>query len=125
MSEDREAGGSAPDEKKEGGGPVPVRDLMKQMVSQPDAEGEPRWEGTEHAFDLDDEEWLARTAGAGAYGTGARGQARLVAVHFYRDDDPDTPLREALVPAARFPHLRPEELRDLCRRATPIDLDRD
>lgn len=108
-----------------GSGPVPVRDLMKQMTYQPAAEGEPRWEGTEHAFELEDEAWVALASGAGAYGTGARGRARLVAVHFYREADRETPVREALVPAGRFPHLRPEELRSLFQRATPIELDRD
>lgn len=113
------------DEEKGGNGPVPVRDLMKQMVSQPEAEGEPRWEGTEHAFEMDGEEWRARVAGAGSYGTGDRGSARLSAVHFCREDEPETPVREALVPADDFPHLRPEELRTLYERATPIELDRD
>lgn len=113
------------EETKGGEGPVPVRDLMKQMVSRPEAEGEPRWEGTEHVFEQDDETWTVRTAGAGAYGTGARGQARLVAVHFFRESDPDTPVREALVPAGVFPHLRPDEIRTLFERATPIELDRD
>lgn len=111
--------------KKGGDGPVPVRDLMKQMVSRPEAEGEPRWEGTEHVFEGPDETWTARTAGAGAYGTGVRGRARLVAVHFFRESDPDTPVREALVPAGVFPHLRPDELRTLLERATPIELDRE
>lgn len=113
------------DEEKGGEGPVPVRDLMKQMVSRPEVEGEPRWEGTELAFERGGETWRVRAAGAGAYGTGARGRARLVAVHFYRDDAPERPVREALVPAGAFPHLRPEELRTLFDRATPIELDRD
>lgn len=112
------------EEKKGGSGPVPVRDLMKRMASQPEVEGEPRWEGTEHTFELDDALWTARTAGAGAYGTGSRGRARLVAVHFYREDDPETPVREALVAAGRFPHLRSEELRRLFEGATPIDPER-
>ncbi len=108
-----------------GNGPVPVRDLMKQMVSQPEAEGEPRWEGTEHTFERGEETWVARTAGAGAYGTGSRGRARLVAVHFFHEDAPETPVREVLVGAAQFPHLRPEELRVLFDRAIPIELDDD
>lgn len=113
------------DESKAGDGPVPVRDLMKQMVSRPEAEGEPRWEGPEHTFEMEDETWAARAAGAGAYGTGTSGRARLVAVHFYREDAPDTPVREALVAAGVFEHLRPEELRRLYDQATPIELDRD
>lgn len=107
---------------------MPVRDLMKQMTPGPEAvpgTGEdPPWDGIERGFDADDVAWVARSAGAGAYGTGRLGTARLVAVHFYRRDDPDTPVREALVPAGAFPHLGPSDLRELFDRATPIDLDR-
>ena len=112
---------------QEGGpeGPVPVRDLMKRVGSQPEADGEPRWEADAREFEHEQEPWLAQVAGAGAYGTGRNGRARLVAVHFFREADPETPIREALVPAGRFPHLRPEELRSLFQRATPIELDRD
>lgn len=113
------------EEKPGGDGPVPVRDLMKQMVSRPEAEGEPGWESEEKTFELHGESWAARAAGAGAYGTGARGRAKLVAIHFYREAAPDEPVREALVPAGVFPHLRPDELRTLFERATPIELDRD
>jgi hypothetical protein len=113
------------EEQDGGSGPVPVRDLMKQMVAQPEAEGEPRWEGAEHTFERGEETWLARTAGAGAYGTGPRGRARLVAVHFFHEEDPGTPVREALVAAGQFPHLQPEELRVLFDRSTPIELDDD
>jgi hypothetical protein len=108
-------------EERKDEGPVPVRDLMKRMTPEPEAEGEPGWEGVEHEFDIDGEEWRVRTAGAGAYGTGARGTARLVAVHFFRREALDTPVREALVPAGRFPHLLPEELRKLFEHATPIE----
>lgn len=106
------------------GGPVPVRDLMKTMTpDQPEAEGEPRWEGEEQGFERDGVEWSVRTAGAGAYGTGDFGTARLVALHFFRSDDPERPVREALVPAGLFPHLHAEELRALFERATPIELE--
>ena len=104
-------------------GPVPVRDLMKQMTPEPGApaaEEEPRWDRPDRAFEVGGEEWLARSAGAGAYGTGRRGAARLLAVHFCRASEPDAPVREALVPAGVFPHLRPEELSALFERATPI-----
>jgi hypothetical protein len=110
---------------KRPGGPVPVRDLMKTRSPEPEAEGEPRWEGDTHAFEMDGEEWGARSAGAGAYGTGRTGAARLVAVHFFRSADPETPVREALLPAERLRHLRPEELRELFERATPIELPED
>ncbi|NIP77858.1 MAG: hypothetical protein GWM90_01100 [Gemmatimonadetes bacterium] len=42
-------------------------------------------------------------------------------MHFYREAEPDVPVREALVPAGAFPHLGPEELRVLFERATPIE----
>lgn len=111
------------DEKEEVTGPVPVRDLMKVPAADPAAEGEPRWEGNERGFELEGEEWTARTAGAGAYGTGEHGAARLLAVHFFRASDPDRPVREALVPAGLFAELWPDELRTLFQRATPIELD--
>lgn len=116
---------SATDEQRdEAGGPVPVRDLMKQMAPESEAEGEPRWDGIEQGFENEDGEWVVRAAGTGALGTGQRGIARVMAVHFYRRDDPETPVREALVPAGRFPDLRPEELGELYERATPIELER-
>lgn len=106
------------------GGPVPVRDLMRKLSGEPEVEQEPEWEGVERGFETQDGAWVVRTAGEGLYGTGRRGTARLVAVHFYRESDPDTPVRESLVPVGAFPHLQPEELRALFDRATPIDLDR-
>lgn len=117
-SEDRQ------DEGAEAGGPVPVRDLMKQMTPEaelPEVEGEPRWDGMERGFERDGEAWVVRTAGAGMYGTGRKGTARLMALHFCREAEADTPVREALVPAAVVPHLRADELRVLFERATPID----
>jgi hypothetical protein len=104
-------------------GPVPVRDLMKRITPEPEAEGEPRWEGEERTFEADGVVWSVRPAGAGKYGTGDLGTARLLAVHFYREDVPGRPQREALIAAARFESLRPEELRELYDRATPIELD--
>lgn len=113
---------------EEAGGPVPVRDLMKVMRSQGDgaagAEGEPRWDGQEQGFEMDGEEWWARSAGAGAYGTGRSGLARLVAVHFYRAADPSVPVREALIPAGAFRGMSAEELRVAFERATPIEQER-
>lgn len=104
-----------------GTGPVPVRDLMKAATPVPEVEGEPRWEGDEREFEMEDATWTVRTAGAGAYGTGSHGTARLLAVHFFREDAPERPVREALVPAGVFPNLRDEELRSLFAGATPIE----
>jgi hypothetical protein len=72
-------------------------------------------------FVLDDTTWVARVAGEGRYGTGGKGGARLVAVQFFRADAPAEPVREVLMPAAGFPFLRGEELREAWRRATPMD----
>lgn len=108
--------------------PMPVRDLMKQFTPEPEpapgADADPVWDGMERGFETGDVAWIARSAGAGAYGTGRLGTARLVAVHFFRRDDPSTPVREALVPAGALPQLGPAELRELFERATPIDVDR-
>lgn len=95
---------------------------MKRADAGAEAE-EARWEGVERTFEAEGVEWTVRTAGMGLYGTGPLGTARLVAVHFYREDRPDRPMREALVPGGRFPHLRAEELKTLFERATPIELD--
>lgn len=111
------------DEEEEGTGPVPVRDLMKVPTPVPVGDAEPLWEGSERAFEMEGEEWMARSAGTGAYGTGGHGVARLLAVHFYRASDPDHPVREALLAAGLFAGLCPDELRTLYQRATPIDLD--
>ncbi len=110
----------------EAGGPVPVRDLMKTMRPDVEAgpEGEPGWDRPERTFEHDGETWLARAVGAGAYGTGRIGRARLMAVHFCRASDPDRPMREALVAAGTFPGLRAEELHELFVRATPIEVER-
>lgn len=108
-----------------GSGPVPVRDLLKQRQPEPAASPrDPEPPTLEFTFETEEGGWLARVAGDGSYGTGRVGAARLLAVHFYHQDDPDTPLREALLPAGRFPHLREEELREMFDRATPIEASR-
>ena len=110
---------------EDAGGPVPVRDLMKRVQPEPEAPTEePRRETPEFTFETEEGGWLVRRAGAGAYGTGRMGGARLVAVHFYRETEPENPVREALVPAGRFPHMGEEELEELFEKATPIDTDR-
>lgn len=110
------------DEQGAASGPVPVRDLM-QRQPEPEADGEPRWEGEERSFEMDGAEWRVRPAGAGALGTGTRGIARVLAVHFFGGNEPGKPVREALIPAGTFPNLREPELRALFQRATPIVVD--
>lgn len=117
------------DQKGGNGRPVPVRDLMRPVRRPPASDreqggGEAAGTLPEIAFEMDGAQWTARAAGHGAYGTGRTGAARLVAIHFYRGDEPDTPVREALLGAGAFAGLRPDELRVLFDRATPIDLDR-
>lgn len=129
-------------------GPVPVRDLVQPRPAAPadaapeagetDEAGEadrpgggreaassdPGVQAREHRFEHESEVWVARRAGEGSYGTGPRGAARLVAVHFFRESEPDRPVREALLAAGAFDGLRPEELRTMLEAATPIELDR-
>lgn len=104
-------------------GPVPVRDLMSAPASEPERESEPAWKRDARELEMDGEEWTVRPAGAGCYGTGRLGAARLMAVHFFHARSPDTPVREALLPAGEFATLREEELRALFHRATVIDVD--
>ncbi|MEJ2218509.1 MAG: hypothetical protein P8099_18090 [Gemmatimonadota bacterium] len=109
-------------------GPVPVRASMG-AASSTEPETEPAGQGAQPAevkrFRHGEEEWLARVAGESAYGTGERGAAYLVAVHFFRASDDATPLKEALIPAARFHGLAEPELRKLLDKAVKIDLDRE
>lgn len=105
--------------------PVPVRDLMKQPQEPAEADAAGARDdgpqgGESRRFEVGEDVWLARAVGVGAYGTGGMGRARLVAVQFFRESEPETPVREALVAAGRFPHLRPEELRALFDGATPM-----
>jgi hypothetical protein len=108
---------------EEGKGPVPVRDLMRGTSADDEPPGEPRWEGDGREFEMEGESWSARPAGAGAYGTGRLGSARLLAIHFVRTREPERPVREALLPAGEFPTLREPELRTLFHRATVIDVE--
>jgi hypothetical protein len=122
-------------------GPVPVRELLKaeRPTTEPGAhdeaspptgaareassvEAEPAFASTERTFEMDGADWIARPAGMGCYGTGRSGMALVQAVHFYRADAPDRPVREALLPAARLQHLAQTELRAIFSGATPIEL---
>ena len=66
------------------------------------------------------EEWIARTAGKGAGGTGAYGLGMMEALHFCRASDPTRPLFEVLIAAGAFNGLFEEELSQLLRRARRI-----
>jgi hypothetical protein len=121
------------------GGPVPARDLLRHL-QEPASAGDPEGaadappdgdRGTTSAvptsltFEMDGDAWILRPAGAGVYGTGRRGAARLLAVHFFRASDPGRPVREALVPAGEFGTWGDQALVELFERATPIELERD
>jgi hypothetical protein len=117
---------------------VPVRDLLRQAqegATPAEPASPPERAGTaesgpaaapplERSFEVAGEEWLARPAGIGLYGTGRPGSARLMAVHFFRASDPEEPVREALVPAGEFASLVASELSDRFERATPIEPER-
>jgi hypothetical protein len=108
-----------------------VRDLIRQVA--PDSAAEPL--SGERAFTVDGRDWVARIAGEGVGGTGARGGAYLVAIRFYpahasaRSGDEEVAreqgrrgaaVREALLPRGRFRLLYDEELVELFRSAKPI-----
>jgi hypothetical protein len=86
-------------------------------------DGEPQWEGPDREFEVAGEAWIARPAGSGVYGTGDLGTAWILAVHFYRSQSKE-PVREALVPAATFPHMGDADLAELLAQATPIEVDK-
>lgn len=73
----------------------------------------------EISFELDGERWIARSAGTGAGGAGARGLAPFEAVHFYRPGE-ERPRFEALTARGRLDQLFETELAELLRRATPV-----
>lgn len=103
--------------------PISVRAAMG--AAAPETEKPERPAAPAHRFEHEGREWLARIAGEGAYGTGDRGRAYVIAVHFCPVDDDAHPVREALIPAARFDGLDEEELRTIFQRATPIETDQD
>ncbi len=116
-----------PREKEPENGPVPVRQAMSHLDSrkaadteQPpaDPEAPPRLART---FEAESVRWIVRVAGESAFG-GNAGFARIVAVHFFREDDePNLPRFEALLPAGRLEALYEEELVELLGRAVKID----
>jgi len=73
-------------------------------------------------FRVADNEWVAWVSGFGAYGTGNAGLGTVQAVHFALARDPETPLREALMPTGRFEDLFDEELLRLYAESREIRL---
>lgn len=108
-------------------GPVPVREAMGHLHSRKAADTEKAPAGTDvpvrlaRTFEAESVRWIARVAGESAFG-GNAGFARIVAVHFFREDDePDLPRFEALLPVGRLEALYEEELVELLERAVEID----
>lgn len=79
-----------------------------------------REEAGERAFTSEGRRWIARLSGKGAQGTGSYGLGLIDAVHFHDAEQPERPLREALLPHGRFESLYDEELGELLARAVPI-----
>lgn len=105
-------------------GPVPVREALGNVPGQAQpaeasaaAAAEPR---PERGFEMDGERWIARVAGRGAGGTGRVASAYIVAVHFSREEEPERPLREALLPSGRFEGLFDAELVGLYQESVEI-----
>lgn len=73
----------------------------------------------ERGFQSGGQEWVARSAGGGAAGTGALGLAQLDAVHFF-PAGAERPTHEALTARGRLAHLHESELVALLARAVPI-----
>ncbi len=110
-------GGKAGQEQRK---PISARAAMGAAAPETEAPAEALPAPT-HRFRHGDGEWLARIAGEGAYGSGRTGRAYVVAVHFCPADNDEDPVREVLIPAARFDGLDETELQDLFERASPIE----
>jgi hypothetical protein len=73
----------------------------------------------ERCLTVDGTEWIVRSGGTGAAGTGDRGLATIEAVHFYRPGEA-RPRLEALLARDRWLDLFEAELRVLLRSAVPL-----
>jgi hypothetical protein len=74
----------------------------------------------ERQFEHEGKAWIARLGGKSALGTGSYGLALVEAVHFFAADDPERPLREALIAHGVFDGLFEVELTQLLRTARPV-----
>lgn len=123
------AGTSGADTAGASSGPMSMREAVARLHTRasgrdPDATTEAPPEPTPvlvRRFSVDGDDWLARQAGVGSGGTGEVGLARLVAVRFYRPEQPERARREALLPTGRLENMYDDELRDLFRQAQPIE----
>lgn len=67
------------------------------------------------------EEWIARLSGTTVTGLPADAGVPLMQLTFFRAQEPETPVREALGVGETLDDLGEEELRDRLRRAHPVD----
>jgi hypothetical protein len=74
----------------------------------------------ERQFEHEGHTWIARVGGKGACGTGSYGLGLVEAVLFFAAQDPERPLREALLARGRFDGLFDVELVRLLQTARPI-----
>ena len=71
-------------------------------------------------IDVDGVKWIARLAGSSAAGSGAFGLGMLEGVDFALAEQPDRPLREALLQRGRFEMLFDSEIVALFATSNPI-----
>lgn len=111
--------------------PVPITDAVRDLIRKTtadrpaDASARPAPPAApvpppERSFTDDGVEWIARIAGEAVVGTGAMTTGAIVAVHFHRADDPERPVRHALLPRGRFEGLGEDELIALFRSARTL-----
>lgn len=77
-------------------------------------------QGCERQFEHEGRTWIARLGGKSAFGTGSYGLGLLEAVHFFGHEEPERPVREALLARGRFEGLFDSELRQLLQQSRPV-----
>ncbi len=114
------------DDRKRGPRPVPVTEAVRDLIRKTAADrpGDAA-SAPSRSFLADHVEWTATIAGEGNGGTGSLAPACLVAVRFFRADDPDRPRRETLLARGRFEHLYDHELAALLHAARRLEPDAD
>ena len=118
------------DDRTSGPRPIPVteavRDLIRKTATEapsPEPINEP--DQPTRTFHVDSEVWIARIAGEGGAGARALAPAPIVAVRFFRCDDPETPRRDALLPKGADERPYDDELIALFRTARSLETDED
>ena len=118
------SGSSAREEGEEGGAagkPTPVR----RGVGDEKAPGPPVPESPPRTFRAEGETWIVRIAGRTRTGTRPDSGIPLKHLRFYRESDPEEPVREIYQPGGSLDHLYDEELEGLLARARPVPTEED